>query len=250
MKKLWTGIMITAVMAATSQVSADLYNEDFSTDPGFAAVNGLTAIGATGSLGTYFAFGEYNGSDGLGVTTSTGVLHIDTNDRANRNRGLSVFIDTSAAAAGTYTVSFDVLNFVAGTGTTPGYSGFKVFEGSGLDTGHITLDNIDNDTSPAVPRRDKSSTAAVWTDLGNTWGAGTEGSGISANGTVSFDVELTEAGVAGDYLALAWVQQMLDIEAPSFDVDNISVTIPEPATLGMIASFGVGVLFIRRRIMM
>jgi hypothetical protein len=246
MKKLWTGIMITA-MAFALQVNAALYTEDFTTDPGFT---GDLAIGATGSLLTYFDFGEFSGDTGTGFTTSGGVLHLGTPTRGNRNRAVSVWIDTSTAAAGTYTVSFDVLNFVAGSGTTPGTSGFKVWEGSGLDTGFINVDYGDNATSGGTPRQ-LNTTTADWGDtLGSTWGAGTAATGITGNGTISIDVVLTEAGVAGDFMALGWVQQALDEATPTFDVDNISVAIPEPATLGLIASFGVGVLFIRRKLMM
>jgi hypothetical protein len=58
--------------------------------------------------------------------------------------------------------------------------------------------------------------------LGTT-GAG--GTGILGNGTYSFDVELIEAGQAGDYLALAWTQvrSTSDAVAPKFDVDNVVV---------------------------
>jgi len=235
-------------MAFALQVNAALYTEDFTTDPGYT---GDIAIGAAGSANTYFTFGEYNGATDVGVTQAGGVLHIGASTRNNRSRALSVWIDTSGAAAGTYTVSFDVSNFVA-TGT--GYSGFKVWEGNGLDAGWIDVDYGDNNDAGGTPRiLNTSSPLANWGDtLGDTWGVGTQGSGITGNGVVSFDVILTEAGQAGDYMALGWVQQNSAdalFSAPTFDVDNVNV-IPEPATLGMIASFGVGVLFIRRRVMM
>jgi len=223
-----TGGSDTATLNITVDVQATLlfYEEDFSTDPGYVG-NDPTSIGAAGGAGTYFTFGQYNGTPEIGVTTDTGVLHIDSNTSGGsaRSRGLSVFIDTSAALAGTYTVSFDVSNWVDGTGT----AGFKVLEGSGLDTGYLNIDNGDNNTAGGVPKRVNTSTAPAFNEIGNTWGAGTKGSGITGNGTVSFDVELTEAGVAGDYLALAWVQvRSTDTAlAPKFDVDNVWVGVPD-----------------------
>jgi hypothetical protein len=202
-------------------VGTILYEEDFTTDPGYNTVS--EAIGAAGSVETYFTFEEYAGNGEIGVTTTDGVLHIDSSTSLNRNRSLTVFIDTSAASPGTYTVSFDVSNWTAGTGTTPGFSGFKAVEGSGLDTGWLDMDYGDNATSGGTPRI-QNTTTAVWGDeLGNTWGDGAQGSGISSNGTVSFDIDLTEAGQPGDYLALGWVQQMMDSTAPTFDVDNVVV---------------------------
>ena len=197
-----------------------LYEEDFSTDPGYS---GDEAIGAVGSAETYFTFGEYAGDTAIGVTTSGGVLHIGSSTGTSRNRALAVYIDTSTAVAGTYTVSFDVSNWTAGA---DGYSGFKVWEGSGLNTGWIDVDFGDNATNGGTPRDSRTSTADWGDTLGDTWGAGTAGSGITGDGVVSFDVVLTEAGVAGDYMALGWVQQSLTGTAPTFDVDNVTVASP------------------------
>jgi hypothetical protein len=208
----------TATVSILVNAEGTLYSEGFSVDPGYT--NGTTSIGAAGGAGTYFTFGDYNGSGEIGETTNTGVLHIDSNTSGGsaRSRGLSVFIDTSAAVAGTYTVSFDVSNWVAGTGT----AGFKVLEGSSLDSGYINLDNGDNNTTGSAPNFSGTATSTV---LGSTWGAGTAGTGISSNGTVSLEVTLTAAGQAGDYLALAWTQvrSTSTAVAPKFDVDNVWV---------------------------
>ncbi|MHC4906095.1 MAG: metallophosphoesterase family protein, partial [Planctomycetota bacterium] len=168
-----------------------LYQEDFSVDPGYVSAN-LSVIGAVGSTYTYFTFDEYNGTPDIGVTTGTGVLHFDSDTigTSARSRGVSVFIDTSAAVAGTYTVSFDVSNWVPGTGT----AGFSVREGSGLDTSYMELDNADNNDAGTTPN---FRGPAASTLLGSTWGGGTPGTGITGNGTVSFEVTLTEAGQAG-----------------------------------------------------
>jgi hypothetical protein len=212
-----TGGSDTATLNITVYApGAALYEEDFSVDPGYVSAN-LSAIGAVGSTYTYFTFGQYNGTPDIGVTTDTGVLHLDSNTSGGsaRSRGLSVFIDTSAAPAGTYTVSFDVSNWVAGTGS----AGFSVCEGSGLNTSYMELDNADNNDAGSTPN---FRGPAASTLLGTT-GAG--GTGILGNGTYSFDVELIEAGQAGDYLALAWTQvrSTSDAVAPKFDVDNVVV---------------------------
>ncbi|VGO18369.1 hypothetical protein SCARR_00421 [Pontiella sulfatireligans] len=202
-----------------AQPAGTLYEEDFSVDPGYVG-NNATAIGAVGSANAYFTFGDYNGTPEIGVTTGTGVLHFDSNTTGSsaRSRGLSVFIDTSAATAGIYTVLFEVSNWVAGTGT----AGFKVHEGSGLNAGYIELDNADNNDAGSTPNFGGTAASTL---LGSTWGAGAKGTGISSNGTVSFDVELTEAGESGDWMALAWVQvRSTDTAmAPKFDVDNVWV---------------------------
>jgi len=219
-------VTVSILVYEQSVVGATLYEEDFTVDPGYISIaNSSTSIGAAGGAGTYFTFGQYNGTGDLNESTSNGVLHIDqvTNTRADRSRGLSVFIDTSAAVPGFYTVSFDVSNWVDGT---TGTAGFKAFEGSGLDTGFVDVDNGDNASNGAVPKSASSSTA-TWIALNDTWGAGAGGTGISGNGIVSFEIELTEAGQAGDYLALAWVQvNLINDMAPTFDVDNVWVGVP------------------------
>jgi hypothetical protein len=207
-----------------------LYFEDFSTDPGYTN-NNLTIICVdTNVAGSYFTFGEYAGTPDIGVTTDTGVLHIDSNTAGGsaRSRGLTVFIDTSAAGIGSYTVSFDVTNWVAGTGT----AGFKVAEGNGLDTGYLQVDNSDNNAAANVPK--KASGTATWSELDSTWGDGTQGTGISSNGTVSLEIFLSEAGRPGDYLALAWVQvrSTATATAPTFDVDNVWVGVGDPPDQG------------------
>jgi hypothetical protein len=203
-----------------------LYYEDFSTDPGYTNDN-TTSIGSnTNGAGTYFTFGEYNGSHEIGVTTDTGVLHIDSNTTGGggRTRGLSVFIDTSAASPGNYTVSFNVTNWLAGFGTV----GFKVHEGSGLHSEYIQLDNGDGNDGGNSPGFGGTANSTL---LESTWGTGTKGTGISTNGLVSLEVTLTKAGQAGNYLALAWTQVRSggDDLAPKFDVDNVFVGKGTPA---------------------
>jgi hypothetical protein len=221
----------TVSIAVYTPPTGGLYFEDFSTDPGYIG-NNLTSIGGdtTNGAGTYFTFEEYNGTPEIGVTTGTGALHLDSNTAGGsaRSRGLSVFIDTSAAGIGIYTVSFEVTNWVAGTGT----AGFKVLRGSGLDTGYIDMDNSDNNAAANVPRQIAGT--ATSTLLGSTWGDGAQGTGITTNGTVSLEIALTEAGQPGDYLALAWVQvRSTSTElAPTFDVDNVWVGVGEPPTGG------------------
>jgi hypothetical protein len=214
-------VLVPISAVAFAQPEGTLYYENFSTDPGYIN-GGLTSIGAdTNGAGPYFTFGEYNGSGDIGETTTTGVLHIDSNTDGNsaRSRGLSVFIDTSAAIEGTYTVSFDVSNWVDGTGT----AGVKVFEGNGLDIGYIDLDNGDNAGNGNVPRY-TAGTNTTW----NSLLSGTVG--ITGDGTVRFEVTLTEAGQPGDYLALAWVQVRSTSTnlAPTLDIDNVWVGVGTP----------------------
>jgi hypothetical protein len=246
MKKPWIGIMTTAAMALAVQVNAALYTEDFELNPGYTAVAGDDlAIGAAGSALPYVTFDEWAGNSTIPVTQTNGALQVgsDTSGGSARTRCLEVFIDTSAAVADTYTVSFDILNWVDGTGSV----GMSVFEGSGLDTGYIQVDNGGNSAAGTWPRLSGTASSAVIGDTGSLW------TGITGNGTYSFDVVLTEAGVAGNYMMLGWTQVRSTATelAPTFDIDNVNVVaIPEPATLGLVAAMGAGILFIRRRLMM
>jgi hypothetical protein len=64
-----------------------------------------------------------------------------------------------------------------------------------------------------------------------------------STGTVGVGEELT--------LVITRVGTSAGLSAAWFGVDNVDVsTIPEPATLGMVAMFGGGILFIRRKLMM
>jgi hypothetical protein len=91
----------------------------------------------------------------------------------------------------------------------------------------------DNNTAGGVPKRVNTSTAPAFNQIGNTWGDGTQGTGISGNGTVSFEITLTEEGQPGDYLALAWVQvrSTASALAPTFDIDNVWVGAGDPPVI-------------------
>ena len=68
--------------------------------------------------------------------------------------------------------------------------------------------------------------------------------------TLSLTAALTDAGAVGKTLFVAFEGN--GVTANSYSrLDNVYLeAIPEPATLGMVALFGGGVLFIRRRLMM
>ena len=241
MKKLWTGIMITA-MAFALQVNAALYTENFNSNPGYVAT-GDFAIGAAGSSQDYdVAFGQWAGTSTIPMTQANGVLSIgsDTGGGSARSRAFGLFIDTSAAVAGTYTVSFDILNWVAGTGT----AGMKIWEGSDLTTQYVVFDAGGNNDSGNWPDNDgtASETQIYTTGAGST--------GITGNQSFSFDVELTEAGTAGDFMMFAFgqVRSTSSALAPTFDIDNVNVAIPEPATIGMLGLGALVSLLIRRRL--
>jgi len=87
-------------------------------------------------------FGEYGESGEIGVTTDTGILHIDSNTIGSsaRSRGISVFIDTLSHTTGVYTLSFDVSNWTDGNGSLD----FTLLEGAGLDTGFLDVDHGQN----------------------------------------------------------------------------------------------------------
>jgi hypothetical protein len=223
MKKVSIRMLALSVVAVCG-ISANAAlpsNEDFTTGS-FVDLDQSGAIGVPGSALVYFDFGQYAGVNDTGFNISNGVFHVtsDTVGSSGRTRAFAVFIDTSGEAAGDYSVSFDVSNWVAGDGTM----GFKVFEGAGLDTQYLDVGFRINGNSGARPSK-IAGTANDWTELANTWGAGSEGSGITGNGKVTLNFTLTKAGTAGDYLGLAWTQvRSTDTAlAPTLDFDNVAV---------------------------
>ncbi len=77
----------------------------------------------------------------------------------------------------------------------------------------------------------------------------TTGTGFIENKTFSLSYDNTAAGLVGDTIALRLTSDGAGATfATTHWVDNI-VAIPEPSTIGMVALFGGGILFIRRKLM-
>lgn len=70
------------------------------------------------------------------------------------------------------------------------------------------------------------------------------GGGITDDQTATFDI----SGTSGSELYLRVINVAGVNDTPWTAIDNLSV-VPEPATFGLVAFFGAGVLFIRRRFM-
>ena len=238
-KSLSIGVAALATMAISSQ-AASIYFEDFSSDP---AYTNNTAIGAAGSAKTYFRFGDYNGAGDIGVSIGGGVLSIGSATKNRRARALTVFIDTSAWSTGTHQVSFDVSNWIAGT-PADGSSDFSVYQGSGLNADYLNMTYGRNAKLFGVPYATASAAGtATFAHIASAVG------GITSDGAISLDVTLTEAGEAGDYVALAWIQRQASASsAPSFKVDNVSVRhLPEPSSIALLGLGGLALILRRRR---
>ena len=82
---------------------------------------------------------------------------------------------------------------------------------------------------------------------------GTAGSTVSEDLTLNLAEDVSNYDYIGIKFSIngAADASLETLSAHGSIIDNVSLTvIPEPATLGLIASFGAGVLFIRRRFMM
>jgi len=206
------------VLSVATQAGAQLYTQDFETNPGYTASEDH-AVGAAGSLRPYHAFGEWGGTAGIDITQIGGALQIGSNTSGGspRNRGFTVTIDTSTWVAGIHTVQFDVLNYVGVA--TNGTAGMAVHEGSALTNSYAQWDVGGNNANDNWPRNQGTAPSTL---IGDT---GSRGTGITSNGTYSIDVDLAAAGVAGDYMTLAFAQiRSTSTElAPTFDIDNVWV---------------------------
>ncbi len=243
-------IVWTAVLGLVGTFAqASIYSETFT---GYSAKD--TAIfddvGSTARFGIDYLVGGIATAGNLWAAQDNNEL-IDFSG-GNLNYGLKraftrtilTTIDLSSVAAGDLTFSYDVTGFSMADGTAR----WGIFEGNNLNvaggTGSLTADVSNNDTLTILP-----------TFTGTAGNSQIDGfttiSGVGNGQEINFTT--TEGGEVGDYLILALTLQRASSPGNANDanltIDNLQV-IPEPATLGLIAMAGLGVLFVRRRIMM
>ena len=222
------------VLLTAGSASADLvYSTDF--DISYAATNGATVFDGT-TIAPESCFGSGNN-----VSVAAGDLTLG-NTAQNRYRGAGVWLDATAWAAGTVTVTFEASNFTAGTDSA---DIFQVFAANGVDASNtVSLDLHGAQGLDGDPVATGSATIAMLgteqTFTGSTTATpSTESLTFTYNGT-------------DQYIALVFANS----NAPStgtgntVDIDNLTVTtaasIPEPSSLALL---GLGSLFLvsRRR---
>jgi hypothetical protein len=264
MKKLWIGIIATVAMAAAVQAAVIV---DFGAVGGATNIVTSNASTANRTANTYQlvspadggAASGYTGQAFYGAQSSTLNASIMVQDRVRidgvwYNDPTKIdyiqLVQNFGGNAGTLTsmVAFeqeDWLNPLAnelqsmevryenrgGVGTT---ASFLIQD----DTGWYKSVETDTNTSTTVPKNWSLSVAdlswVAFSEFGLTAGSGA----ANVNDIQSAGVYFSAENDAGNNWA-------------GTKIEYINVTaIPEPATLGMIASVGVGALFIRRRIMM
>ena len=186
-------------------------------------------------------------------------LSLGVNDAAHLSKATLNF-DSAETVAGT-TISFDAEQLGAG-GAPAGmyvdlYDGATMVARIGLGTsagegrGTISHYIVDTGVTSWATGTLLGAEDAVWVKTGANVSLtlGASNFGVSTTGALVTDINSTGlAYVNGATTFNSIVFSAVDNKS-TWAVDNITV-IPEPATLGLIAAFGGGILFIRRKLMM
>jgi len=275
MKKSKTGRLLLALLAcgAVSAQATLLSYESFSGYTDNTQLDAQTAPAVTGYTGDWVAVGWgdqhiLSSSSGLnytGVPTTGGSVGVPSavmgQGTSGRNqRQMDGTISADAGTVGTIYMSFLYQNGMEGTPSI--YQALELYNGIGdVDTNRmfqlgttsgnnfvfgagdaaaaITIAAADSSVHQFVVKFDLSASAG----------------GDSA--TVWIDPTSETGGITSSGLDLAWNTLSIgdyDENSASWDEIRFATTfneaIPEPATLGLVGIFGVGVLFVRRRLML
>ena len=227
-KTLFACSALAGLSFTTAQAATAIYEQDFSTAPTIVSLGGNNNV-----LGTAFQFGDVAyGGVGVGpaAAVSGGKLTLTGNSTLNADTQTAyvIFIDTSSVAAGNYTWSFDISDYAFGTGSFE--TRYSLYEGNNSAAALNMRFGAANNPGGTHPIEDTANAAEF--DLI----AGTAAT-FSANDTYSVAFTLTDAGTAGDFLALVWeVTETADQSGQTtanFSIDNIAV-VPEPGTYALI----------------
>lgn len=248
-------LIFAAIVALAFNAQATvIYDQDFTTAPTLTdnGTNNEAYFGSDetgGSPVNNFAVGDFvysSGNTTAAVNSSAFDFAITREDR-NRSRGFGVIIDTSGESAGAYSLTFDVSNYVSG-GTGDGIT-LNVWEARNIGGNNYL--NIQHGANNGTRTAPDFSTPRNSDDSGGNGANNSLGSqAITANGAVTYDFTLTEAGGTGDYLYLNWTLNHVSDSGglPSFTLDNILVSsVPEPSNTFALVVFIMVALIARRR---
>ncbi|VGO18581.1 PEP-CTERM sorting domain-containing protein [Pontiella sulfatireligans] len=249
--KKW--IIALTVVAGVISAQAALYTETFDSN----VKNGSSfSLGTDPSSANSFGFYDVDTKLGtygsvLGSVTNGTLKMKEFTAGGNRTRATGVAIDPTGLTAGTWDISYGISDYSNANAVDGDQILFNVwlFSGvSGSSNNFVDVDMFENSFINGSIITANGAASAVQLITGDV---------INGNGTYNTTFTLASDVVAGDYLYLDWIsnstsQETVDTTIPSYALDNVIVAaaIPEPATLGLVAATGVGILFIRRRMML
>ena len=273
MKKTTIGaIAVVAVLASLSANATVIFSDTFDTTLASGGVwddlnsNDLISRQAAGTTSSTYTLSQSNGRTLIGPAAVGGTMLQPLLMRANFGAATSGWIaadlDTdfgSELAGGQWTFSYD--GRVAGTAANDGWSGFAIGNPADTPNGGGTAFGMNIRQSGGI---------AVWS-YGNVVGNPNLSTPATADYTLDVDVDeiagtihatFTDANGASDLgtYNIAFTDSSRFFEFRNltadgtadgfvdFRVDNVMIeTIPEPATLGLMALLGGGILWIRKR---
>ncbi|MDZ8119153.1 PEP-CTERM sorting domain-containing protein [Pontiella agarivorans] len=231
-------IMAIAGAGLTVSVMADLtvWSENFDSEP--ANIVTTTAI-TEHYLGGSSATTGFE--PGVWIARTSNNLKFNnqnaTVSTANNTRGAGIVLAASVFThgAGTYTLNYDV-NLTTFNSLSNRVK-ILVFEGNGYNSTDSGIHFNTTQGSAAdleFKNYEGTATASLIASTGDLLENG-------ASQSVQFDYSGT--GV----IALGFQVSALSGSSVKAEFDNLSITIPEPASLGLIAAAGAGIFFVRRR---
>ena len=222
---IYIGITIITLLLSSIIEAAVVITEDFSTTTFTTTSAGVISFGGAAPPAPNVLAGEWFGSTN-GVNINGGTLNF-THVNRNRTRGAGIWVDSQSLGNGIVTITFDVLNFTAGTNAQ------SIFQAYSL-----------NDSANNTVGFDLHGNRNLVISTASTIGSSAT---IDANTTtvsISFDVT-DQQSIA---LIFTNIAQNGTSTQNEFSIDNLEVSfaVPEPSSLILIilSSF---ILTLRRR---
>jgi hypothetical protein len=270
MKKLWIGMITTAAMAFASQADT-IVNWG-----GPSGITNLVTAGASTqnrAAGVYQIVSPVDGSGGYDVNAA-GQTRTFYGAQSTAWNNTIIVQDRQRDANGDWEPAPTKIDYAQMVFNMPATGGAMTSMLAWESTQYLNgsgARELQDMTVRFESRGEVGTTASFLIETSAGWYKSVENSGLNSHTSVPVDwtlnvdslswVAFNEFGVTGGAVAA----NITDIQAAGVyfaassststwtgtKVEYVNVTaIPEPATLGMIASFGVGVIFIRRRLMM
>lgn len=222
--------LILAVTMVAGAASSVIWSEDFSSPTVFDPnSNPFNVWDDNAGGGTTMQWNEANAIVGAEQL-------VNTSGTTGQNRGVAYVLDPSeisgGIAAGDYTLKFDITDMLNGT-----VMGVSVYDGTRDDTGSVNTYRIDLLSAAASPLVHVN--------------AGTGSLDLLESATYNdVDHEGTTVQLDFTYDGTGDIVMVWDLPSSTtqraYTIDNVEI-IPEPATIGLMAVFGVGIFFSRRR---
>ncbi len=232
MKKTEVGLIALCVIGSSALADVTVWSENFTTAPSavYAVSDAILGGGlTTAGFNTNVWFSRATANMGFGNNT----LKVETTGTNVRGAGIILSSSLFSAGAGIYTLTYDV---TAVSSVDAGdHAQAHIFSGQGF-----------NDT-------DSYYTMDVIQGSGGSSTFTASGPSASATSLIS-SAEITTTSTGNtlnfNYSGSGEIALVFEVDQMGAEFDNLSIsTIPEPATLGLVAAAGAGILLIRRRFM-